>query len=207
MNLPPDALHENVYAFALARDQVESYCNQCLTSMAELKKCSACRRLAYCSQECQRADWKLHKVECKAIKVGDFMVILQFISNIFIFQTHNEVANDSIRLVMRIAGKLSRNEDGEIEAYYIPGVARNFQNLEHHPSSYDADEESFVKEYFQFAIAPHPDRDLIKLIFQKVSINSFVVGNSTGNPIGVGLCIKLSAANHSCKPLTRVCYR
>ncbi len=31
-----------------------------------LKKCQGCQKKAYCSKECQRADWKkVHKIECK----------------------------------------------------------------------------------------------------------------------------------------------
>ncbi|EGT44869.1 hypothetical protein CAEBREN_32024 [Caenorhabditis brenneri] len=45
------------------------------------------------------------------------------------------------------------------------------------------------------------------MIYRKVSINSFGVTNSFGYGIGVAICIKLSAVNHSCKPLTRVCFR
>ena len=30
-----------------------------------MKKCSACRLVRYCSEECQLADWKSHKGPCK----------------------------------------------------------------------------------------------------------------------------------------------
>ena len=29
-----------------------------------LKSCSQCHNIFYCSQECQKQDWKRHKVEC-----------------------------------------------------------------------------------------------------------------------------------------------
>ncbi|KAI1505698.1 hypothetical protein F5X99DRAFT_428791 [Biscogniauxia marginata] len=32
---------------------------------ADLMSCARCRKLKYCSRECQRADWKNHKVVCK----------------------------------------------------------------------------------------------------------------------------------------------
>ncbi|CAI2338190.1 unnamed protein product [Caenorhabditis sp. 36 PRJEB53466] len=188
MVLPPDALEENVYAFALAKDQVHSYCNHCLISMSEPKKCSACMKLAYCSQDCQKSDWRLHRAECKSI------------------QDTNEVANDSIRLVQRIAVMLSRSEDGKVEADYIPGGTRSFLTLEDHGNALDSEADEFATDFVKFAVYP-PNIDLVKTIFKKVSINSFVIGNSTGNAIGIGLCIKLSAANHSCKPTTRVCYK
>mmetsp|Transcript_1938 Transcript_1938/g.2863 ORF Transcript_1938/g.2863 Transcript_1938/m.2863 type:complete len:100 (+) Transcript_1938:990-1289(+) len=35
------------------------------------RNCSRCKRIAYCSKECQRADWKRHKEEC-AVVSGTF---------------------------------------------------------------------------------------------------------------------------------------
>ncbi|RYP42465.1 hypothetical protein DL767_000153 [Monosporascus sp. MG133] len=33
-----------------------------------LLKCTRCRSVAYCSQECQRKDWKKHRMECKPLE-------------------------------------------------------------------------------------------------------------------------------------------
>ena len=30
--------------------------------------CSACHQIGYCSRECQKAHWKVHKAECKRHK-------------------------------------------------------------------------------------------------------------------------------------------
>lgn len=119
-------------------------------------------------------------------------------------QTHNEVANDSMRLVHRILTLLTLKEIGEVP---VPGGHRSFLTLEDHESEDDFEAEQFAAEFMNYLVPPLPELSLVKKIFQKVSINSFSVGNSTGNTIGIGLCIKLSAANHSCKPMTRVCYR
>ena len=35
-----------------------------LTPKAQMKRCAKCKTRAYCSADCQRADWKLHKAEC-----------------------------------------------------------------------------------------------------------------------------------------------
>lgn len=32
-----------------------------------LMRCSKCKRVAYCSVECQRADWRVHKQFCDTI--------------------------------------------------------------------------------------------------------------------------------------------
>ena len=41
-----------------------SRCGFCLTEMKVLKTCSACGRIFYCSRDCQREDWKMHKHFC-----------------------------------------------------------------------------------------------------------------------------------------------
>ncbi|KLO19545.1 hypothetical protein SCHPADRAFT_992784 [Schizopora paradoxa] len=44
-------------------------CGHCLVSMNEqtLKKCSGCKFVHYCSTECQRNDWKEHRMQCKIL--------------------------------------------------------------------------------------------------------------------------------------------
>eukprot|EP01025_Chloroclados_australasicus_P010556 TRINITY_DN14325_c0_g1_i4.p3 TRINITY_DN14325_c0_g1~~TRINITY_DN14325_c0_g1_i4.p3 ORF type:complete len:142 (+),score=10.49 TRINITY_DN14325_c0_g1_i4:113-538(+) len=38
---------------------------------SHLRKCKACSCVMYCSKECQRADWKRHKIECSHLaKLG-----------------------------------------------------------------------------------------------------------------------------------------
>ena len=48
--------------------QDSSHCNSCGKIASNLKKCGACGRSWYCSQECQRKDWKEHKKVCKTLK-------------------------------------------------------------------------------------------------------------------------------------------
>ena len=48
-------------------------CRNCMTmeqmsSKVVLKKCMRCEGVRYCSKECQKADWKRHKPECKVVK-------------------------------------------------------------------------------------------------------------------------------------------
>ncbi|KAJ7615730.1 hypothetical protein DFH06DRAFT_111827 [Mycena polygramma] len=37
----------------------------CICSKPATNRCSACKTVGYCSQECQRRDWKAHKIQCK----------------------------------------------------------------------------------------------------------------------------------------------
>ncbi|KAJ8921030.1 hypothetical protein NQ315_015826 [Exocentrus adspersus] len=46
-------------------------CHVCKERTPDLKRCSRCRVVAYCSKEHQKADWKYHKELCKAITKTD----------------------------------------------------------------------------------------------------------------------------------------
>lgn len=39
-------------------------CDGCGQKALGLRRCSRCRKVAYCSTECQKANWKAHKPEC-----------------------------------------------------------------------------------------------------------------------------------------------
>ncbi|KAI0973731.1 putative MYND domain protein [Xylaria arbuscula] len=43
---------------------MQGTCNSCKKDSAELKRCSKCHTTLYCSQDCQKADWKMHKKVC-----------------------------------------------------------------------------------------------------------------------------------------------
>ena len=54
-NIPVKIVHVNF---------VGKVCNQCGKSDVQLKACSKCKIVKYCSKKCQCADWKEHKKTC-----------------------------------------------------------------------------------------------------------------------------------------------
>ena len=46
-------------------------CMKAVPEVAKLKACKACRSVYYCSKECQRAHWPLHKRECPSLCAAD----------------------------------------------------------------------------------------------------------------------------------------
>ncbi|KAF8991943.1 hypothetical protein BDQ17DRAFT_1188267, partial [Cyathus striatus] len=59
-----------VYVLHFTEDPVlepdEYHCTQCQSEgNPTLKICTGCRKVRYCSEECQKTDWKRHKKECK----------------------------------------------------------------------------------------------------------------------------------------------
>ena len=55
--------YDNVIVLPLA---VPKCAKCCLIGGEPLKACSICMLIRYCSKECQKADWKSHKLQCKA---------------------------------------------------------------------------------------------------------------------------------------------
>lgn len=45
-----------------------SHCRVVEEKAKAYRRCSACRRVAYCSRECQKNHWKAHKAACRAVK-------------------------------------------------------------------------------------------------------------------------------------------
>lgn len=48
-------------------DPVQIQCKQCAKSSNDMKKCSVCLDVYYCSVECQKADWTSHKKICTQV--------------------------------------------------------------------------------------------------------------------------------------------
>lgn len=47
-------------------------CIRCLAHEPDLKACSACKIVFYCSAQCQKVDWgQLHKQQCKTFSTGN----------------------------------------------------------------------------------------------------------------------------------------
>lgn len=48
------------------KEEILIKCNACLTAKPEgISRCNRCRTRAYCSRECQKNDWKMHKLYCR----------------------------------------------------------------------------------------------------------------------------------------------
>lgn len=45
-------------------------CQYCFKTDEKLSKCSGCKVVHYCSKECQKQGWKIHKVYCKSCNEG-----------------------------------------------------------------------------------------------------------------------------------------
>lgn len=57
----------NIYIKAMRKCedlQIMAICTTCGKNQKKMDKCSRCRDVYYCSKECQKSDWKSHKITC-----------------------------------------------------------------------------------------------------------------------------------------------
>ena len=57
---------EPLFSKFMVLDQV---CNFCKSISKGLLKCSKCKKVRYCGEECQKNDWTTHQNNCKAVKL------------------------------------------------------------------------------------------------------------------------------------------
>ena len=62
LDLSPQNILENVDKLSPQNSKKCSFCN---SHSSQLKVCSRCKFVFYCSRECQTKDWKFHKNNCK----------------------------------------------------------------------------------------------------------------------------------------------
>uniref|UniRef100_A0A915DWS9 MYND-type domain-containing protein n=1 Tax=Ditylenchus dipsaci TaxID=166011 RepID=A0A915DWS9_9BILA len=183
------SLKEKAFCLALDENSASHYCSLCVKSdrHCKLSRCSSCKLIFYCSPECQKADWCLHKQECKFIK------------------NFNGLCDESVRLVLRLHAK-SKLEHEEPAPDYA-GPSRTFKDLMSHTTLTKNDEYRPWKMFFRkFATATDISDDRLKELYSKMSINCFGLNNENTAKIGLALHTRLSAINHSCRPRTRIAY-
>lgn len=50
-------------------DPPPKHCVWCATTKGPFKRCGGCKKNFYCSADCQRQDWQIHKAECGLMKI------------------------------------------------------------------------------------------------------------------------------------------
>ena len=59
------AITDCVNGQRLNESWTDKVCATCLDKRDDVKKCTICKKVAYCDQFCQRMHWPVHKKECK----------------------------------------------------------------------------------------------------------------------------------------------
>ncbi|XP_018579774.1 uncharacterized protein LOC108917575 [Anoplophora glabripennis] len=92
-------------------------CHVCKESNQNLKRCSVCKTVAYCSRDHQKQDWKFHKDLCKAIAKVDEILKYSTISTFEDFRKYN--VSKSILWHKELCRKL---DDFECQMWMFPRV-------------------------------------------------------------------------------------
>ncbi|KAA3447525.1 histone-lysine N-methyltransferase ASHR1 [Gossypium australe] len=171
-------ISQQPYASTPNKILVGSSCDHCFAS-SNLKKCSVCRITWYCSSDCQKAGWRLHQIECRAMAA--------------LTEDRKKMLTPTIRLMVRLVLKRKLQDEkvftGFILIFFymeVKAPCRTMSDIS------DVDEKQLVL-YAQMA-------NLVNLILPSFACNAHTICDPELRPLGTGLYPVISIINHSCVP-------
>ncbi|PVG02272.1 SET domain-containing protein [Serendipita vermifera] len=186
-------LKVNPHVHTISSKLLDSCCSGC-TSEVEVRRCTKCRKVAYCGQTCQKNDWKLHKEECSALtRWADA-------------SPNNATPADSIRTIGRLIW--SKKIFGAQSTWWLE-VQELQSNRDKLSMSTQESFAYFAQSLVRYLGVESPEamedigiggiKDLVDLM-SKFTTNSFTLTTATLNPIGVAISPTPALINHSCRP-------
>ncbi|XP_062515081.1 histone-lysine N-methyltransferase SMYD3-like isoform X2 [Corticium candelabrum] len=168
---------EKPFAFVVEQKWRTSVCHECLKIPSSLLRCSLCKFARYCGRDCQRLAWTEHKRECESLH-----------------RVAPRVPTETARFVARILHKLWNSTDEECK--------RRLESLCYHDEMDKQSEKEFAEliQTVNVFVGQSLQVDHMTSLYQKIRCNSFSVCNEEMQVIGVGLYLKFSLINHSCRP-------
>ncbi|KAL8137976.1 hypothetical protein V2J09_003977 [Rumex salicifolius] len=163
-------------------------CEVCF-ACGSLKKCSACHVVWYCGSVCQKSDWKLHRVECKALAKLE--------------EEKKKVLTPSIRLMVKLYLKSHLQDEKSLpttatDNYHLVGdMVSHMSEINEKQLILYAQMASLVSVCLQW-----PDLKLREIAenFSKLACNAHSICDYELRPLGTGLYYVISIINHSCLP-------
>ncbi|KRX80110.1 Histone-lysine N-methyltransferase SMYD3 [Trichinella sp. T6] len=184
VHLMPEVAEEWPWAYVISQNIDSShYC------------CSKYCGAVYCDENCHNQAISDHRYECKVLlhNKGDF-------------------PSDTIRLMVRIIGKLNDNSSTSNFSCKASHENREYDNLMSHKEEIFKEEKrtsefSRCCYFLKYVIEPNklPETSILMEMFGKfcsrqILINGFVILDHELNSAGLGLYLNLSQLNHSCNP-------
>uniref|UniRef100_A0A7E4ZU85 MYND-type domain-containing protein n=1 Tax=Panagrellus redivivus TaxID=6233 RepID=A0A7E4ZU85_PANRE len=183
-------LFDAPFAHIVNNNKVNKYCSHCLRlpeEGKELQHCGACAFAKYCSKDCQKLAWKMHRTECRRLN-GVFpnlpLTEVLFLSRCI----------DKVIFLEEFGDKFGWEK------------VRKWSDVMGHHDDIRADKEKmahFEKIYTKisaFRKEEMIDKDKFFDIFCKVTINSHSVHTNGGDEIGMSMDLGVSMYDHSCRP-------
>ncbi|CAD6206318.1 unnamed protein product [Miscanthus lutarioriparius] len=181
-------LNQEPYVSTPNKILVGSSCDHCFTS-GKLRKCSMCQVTWYCGSDCQKEEWKLHQLECRAMAA--------------LTEDRKRMLTPTIRLMVRLVLKRKLQNEKVIPSSSIDNY-NLVDALESHISKVD---ENQLVLYAQMAnlvslIVPLIELDLQEIAhtLSKFACNAHTICDPELRPLGTGLYHVISIINHSCVP-------
>lgn len=158
-------------------------CSQCFITHEDLKRCSKCHRVSYCSISCQRKDWIYHKHECS--------ILDQLIDEY-----------DLTRLFLRLCLRYKNDQGIENSS-----TKRSVNDLQMHENDIRSDKrrlrtfQSIFERFKQWNLLDQFDPTIVFELFCRLVINTLTIHEPIDlKPIGYGLYLDATIYNHSCFP-------
>ncbi|KAK6246152.1 hypothetical protein SCA6_009242 [Theobroma cacao] len=164
-------------------------CQRCFKSGRALLKCASCNMVWYCDAECQRLDWKLHKLECRAISRLE--------------KKWRELVTPEIRLLVKLLIRRKLQCEKAIPTTPIDNFSLVEAMIAHR---YNMETEKVVAFEMKAEIVkqmlqqPRFNLDEAVNTFCKISCNAHAIVDIDMEPLGTGLYPVMSIINHSCLP-------
>nr|XP_027199729.1 N-lysine methyltransferase SMYD2-B-like [Dermatophagoides pteronyssinus] len=176
-------------------------CDQCMQSIDSSIVCPGCRKVYYCSTDCQMKAWyRLHRIECPILAKREPM------------QFENEGIDYMQRLTLRLyllmTSKDENNPSGQKRSFTLPhnGQKRMIDDMETHSEQLkDSEQFGGIINYFKFYKIDDYDHELLLKCYGLLHVNSFGIDcydtdNLTIDHRGCGLYLEASVFDHSCVP-------
>ena len=189
------------FSSAVAGEHIQEYCNKC-GHKKELKKCSQCNYVRYCSRDCQTKAWQSHKKECDYIK-----------SKLDIFS--KVLPLNSLLLLRTLEMNETEKQKQEIEDREL---CPELEMLESHRDKFlklklsntkNKTYEIVTKTYAPFL----QDRcytvteQTVFDVHCKIAVNANAFQGEQGETVSSGLFPEQTLLNHSCRPNCLNCFR
>ncbi|GAQ83819.1 hypothetical protein KFL_001630160 [Klebsormidium nitens] len=188
------------YAHVLDEANQGNRCDACFVVGGEgLRRCGGCKLVMYCDQKCQRSTWPLHQHECRAISA--------------LRRLHGTVPTPTLRLAFRVMAMRTLQATGVRPRNAVDDYARVealVSHLEDTPRDtllLYAQMATLVKamgdvEGSKVAVDPREVTELLG----RFACNAHTICDEELKPVGMGLFVVNSLANHDCNPNAIILY-
>eukprot|EP00026_Physarum_polycephalum_P007780 Phypoly_transcript_07846.p1 GENE.Phypoly_transcript_07846~~Phypoly_transcript_07846.p1 ORF type:complete len:479 (+),score=56.38 Phypoly_transcript_07846:141-1577(+) len=179
------------YTYALLDSHQRIRCALCLNDPDSLSRCSRCRGVYYCSTQCQRQAWPIHKHECDAS-----------------LRVSPNVPTPTMRLLLHMLWKRKLESGGNKKQTNTNEILQTFEDVSFLKDHADENSERRVeftpqavitKQFLGETFDEIPINKIIDFLFL-FSCNNFNISDGEMRPIGVGLYPLAALINHSCSP-------